>query len=91
MNPILADEEHDRQNEKDTKKQKRLEKKRKEKEKKRAILDARKPENDNDSSEEPGGLLPETEDFLANLTVPDGDSDDGVDYDRSVCQSTTWM
>ena len=79
---VLADEEHDRQNEKDTKKQKRLEKKRKEKEKKRAILDARKPEIDNDSSEEPGGLLPETEDFLANLTVPDGDSDDGVDYDR---------
>lgn len=83
-----ADEEHDRQNEKETKKQKRLEKKRKEKEKKRAILDSRKPDKEGEPEEEEeiDGLLPETENFLANLTMPEGnddiDSNEEYDYER---------
>merc|ERR1739838_739779 len=62
--------------------------KRREKEKKRAILDSRKPEKENENGEEEeiDGLLPETENFLSNLTMPEGnddiDSNEEYDYER---------
>ena len=61
-----------------------MEKKRKEKEKKRAILDSRKEvTSDGGDEEDDGELLPETNDFLANLTMPDHvASDDDSEEDE---------